>query len=494
MHSIITGRLRSGNLKTWAFAATMGILTIACDKVPLLAPAASTITVTSNNSTVQANGTAEIRATVLEASGTPVQNGTTVSFTTNLGALSPNEARTINGVATVQFVGNGQSGTAEISAISGGAKVAAALKLAVGSAAATRVVVTASPNQISSGGLSTITARVTETGGNPLSGVSVSFSTDNGSLSSTVANTSASGEAQVTLTATRDATVTAAAAGLSGTVKVTVGSLPDIVIASSTPSPVERQSVSFTVTITPGASTETFQGLVVDFGDGQTSGPLSGTSQSVSHVYDSSGTYTVAATGSTTTGNTKRATTVTNVSPRTPLSFTLRASPNPATVGVLTNLTATFQGSPSNVSRYDWAFGDGTTATTAGNTTNHVYATSGTKTARVTVRTSDGNSGSSSTQVVVAPVATLNVNLTASDNPTKVGDLTKFTASFDSGTQPSNISGYDWDFGDGTAIRTTTGKETNHVYTESRTWTARVTVRTSDGNTGTGRTEVVVKE
>ena len=471
----------------------MGILTVACDKVPLLAPAASTITVTSNSSTVQANGTAEIRATVLEASGTPVQNGTTVSFTTNLGALSPSEARTINGVATVQFVGNGQSGTAEIRAISGGAKVAAALKLAVGASAAARVVVTASPNQITAGGVSTITARVTETGGNPLSGVSVSFSTDGGSLSSTVASTSASGDAQVTLTATRDATVTATAgagAGLSGTVKVTVGSQPDIVIASSTQSPVEGQNVSFTVTITPGASTESFQGLVVDFGDGQTSGPLSGTSQTVSHVYDSSGTYTVAATASTTTGNTKRATTVINVSPRTPLSFTLSASPNPTTVGVLTNFTATFQGSPSNVSRYDWAFGDGTTTATAGNTTNHVYKTSGTRTARVTVRTSDGNSGSSSTQVVVAPVTPLNVNLTADTNPTKVGALTKFTASFD-GTQPSNVSGYDWDFGDGTT-RTTTGKETNHIYKDDGNKTASVTVRTSDGNTGTGKTEVVV--
>ncbi len=409
MHSIITGRLRSGNLKAWAFAASMGILTIACDKVPLLAPAASTITVTSNSSTVQANGIAEIRATVLEASGTPVQNGTTVSFTTNLGALSPTEARTINGVATVQFVGNGQSGTAEISAISGGAKVAAPLKLAVGAAAATRVVVTASPNQISSGGVSTITARVTETGGNPLSGVVVSFSTDSGSLSSTVASTSPSGEAQVTLSATRDATVTAAAGtgpGLSGTVKVTVGSQPDIVIVSSPPSPVERQNVNFFVTITLGASTETFQGLVVDFGDGQTSGPLSGTSQNVSHVYDSSGTYTVAATGFTTTGNTKRATTVISVGERTPLNFTLTATPNPTKVGDLTTFSVTFEGTgaPNNVSRYDWSFGEpGATATTTGRQTSYVYKTSSTKTARVTVRTTDGNSGNGQTQVIVGP-------------------------------------------------------------------------------------------
>ena len=104
MISITTGPIRSGNAKVWAIVACVGIVTSSCDKVPLLAPQQSTITVSSNTSTVQANGTAEIRATVIEQSGTPVQNGTTVTFTTNLGALSPTEARTVNGVATVQFV------------------------------------------------------------------------------------------------------------------------------------------------------------------------------------------------------------------------------------------------------------------------------------------------------------------------------------------------------------------------------------------------------
>ena len=93
----------------------------ACDKLPLLAPQESTITLSTASTVVQANGTTEIRATVLESSGTPVQNGTTVTFTTNLGTLSPVDARTLNGVATARFVANGQSGTAAIKAISGGA-------------------------------------------------------------------------------------------------------------------------------------------------------------------------------------------------------------------------------------------------------------------------------------------------------------------------------------------------------------------------------------
>ena len=60
--------------------------------MPLLAPQASTITLSTASTVVQANGTTEIRATVLEASGTPVQNGTTVTFTTNLGAVAGRRA------------------------------------------------------------------------------------------------------------------------------------------------------------------------------------------------------------------------------------------------------------------------------------------------------------------------------------------------------------------------------------------------------------------
>ena len=86
MHSIITGLDRSGNLRIWALAALVAVLSVACDKLPLLAPQASTITLSTASSVVQANGATEIRATVLEPSGTPVHNGTTVTFTTNLGA------------------------------------------------------------------------------------------------------------------------------------------------------------------------------------------------------------------------------------------------------------------------------------------------------------------------------------------------------------------------------------------------------------------------
>jgi PKD repeat protein len=404
MISIITGLRPLRNLKVWATIACLASVASACDKMPLLAPQESTITLSSNSTIVQANGTAEIRATVLEKGGIAVQNGTTVTFTTNLGALSPNEARTVNGVAMVQFVANGQSGTAQIGAISGGAK-AENITLAVGSAAAGRVVVTASPSQIPAGGSSVITATLTDTNGNPLNGVQVAFSSDAGTLSNTLVATNFAGQAQVTLTTSRDATVTAnsggtGAAGPSGSVKVTVTSTPDLTITSSTTNATEGQAVNFNVTVS-GTGSESFQSIVVDFGDGTTSGILSGTSQSVSHVYESSGTFTVAATGTTPSGNTQRATSVITVAEREVVNVTITRSP---TDTINTNEVVTFTASTNatNVRSYSWNFGDGQTFS-GSSQVSHTYTTTGRKTVTLTVTTTDGNRGVGQIQFVVEP-------------------------------------------------------------------------------------------
>ena len=156
----------------------------ACDKVPLLAPTQSTITLSVSSTAMGVNGTAQVIATVTEQSGTPVQNGTLVTFTGSLGAFDPPEAETVNGKATTTFRSNGESGTAKIGAVSGGAK-ATELDLRIGGAAAEQVVVRAEPTTIpATGGNAQIVASVTDISGNPLAGAPVVFSADNGVLSS----------------------------------------------------------------------------------------------------------------------------------------------------------------------------------------------------------------------------------------------------------------------------------------------------------------------
>ncbi|HTL00885.1 MAG TPA: Ig-like domain-containing protein [Vicinamibacterales bacterium] len=419
MPSITTGRRASKNLAVWgALLALAAIGAAGCDKVPLLAPSGSTVTLSTSSSIVQANGAAEIRATVLESSGTPVQNGTTVTFSTNLGTMSPAEARTVNGVATAQFVPNGQSGTAKIVATSGAAKADTTsnpLTISVGSAAASRVLVTAAPSRISAGGISTITATVTDTNGNALSGITVAFTTNNGAVTSVAGTTNASGQASTSVTTSKDAIVTATVGGssgtttVSGTVTVTVGVLPTLAFGTVTPAnPTPGQNVTIPLTVTTTGATDAFQNVTVNFGDGSSRslGPLSG-STSVSHAYLSDGVYTVTATGVGSNGDQTQAITQVAINPRTPVGITLTATPNPTTRNTLVTFTAAFDGTvPANISGYDWNFGDGSTRHTTGRSTQYAYpavSPAGGYSATVDVDTTDGNSGNAQTQVIVNP-------------------------------------------------------------------------------------------
>src|SRR5438067_542045 len=85
--------------------AVISALAAACEKVPLLAPTGSTITLTSSTPVLSANGTAQIVAQVIESAGTPPHSGTHITFTTSLGTIQPSDAETdINGRAIVTFI------------------------------------------------------------------------------------------------------------------------------------------------------------------------------------------------------------------------------------------------------------------------------------------------------------------------------------------------------------------------------------------------------
>ena len=95
---------------TSALAIVLAMLLAACDKVPLIAPSGSAITLSANSTTVPTNGTVGLTAFVIESGGTPVQNGTSVRFTTTLGTITPSDAQTANGVAVATFNAGANSG------------------------------------------------------------------------------------------------------------------------------------------------------------------------------------------------------------------------------------------------------------------------------------------------------------------------------------------------------------------------------------------------
>jgi adhesin/invasin len=238
---------------------------------------------------------------VIESSGTAVQNGTVVTFTTTLGIISPAEARTNNGKVTVRLTGDGRSGTARVVAFSGGNQ-SEALELPVGGAAASNIVLTASPSSVpAAGGSVTLSAIVRDADGNSLAGVPVTFSTTAGTLSQSSVTTDANGQATTRLTTTREATVTAVAGAQTADVTVSVTGAPTVSVTASPATPAIGEPVTFTIEVTPATDGAPVQSISIDYGDGHRQS-LGTSSTTASHIYEEDDTYTVKVTVRDTTG------------------------------------------------------------------------------------------------------------------------------------------------------------------------------------------------
>jgi PKD repeat protein len=454
------------------------LLTVGCQKVPLLAPSGSTITLIASATALPINGTADLIAQVIEPSGTPPQHGTRITFSTTLGSIQPFEAETdIAGRAAVKFLAGGGSGTATITAISGGASASGsnAVKIAIGAAAVASISASASPGTVpASGGTSTITAKIGDSSGNPLAGVPVTFTADNGSLSASVVTSDAAGVAQATLTTnkTTKVTVTAGVATPStgtgsigatvqtATVTVNVNAASTIADgAASPPNPAVGQAVTFPITFTQNANGSPVARVVVDFGDG-TSQTINGQPSAVTHVYFSPGSYTVRVTAIDTFGDTANGTGSVTVTPKPQLVVTISATtPNP-TAGMPTSFTIAATPTTGNaITSVTVDFGDGTKGTLPGNTTSvqHVYTTGGTYAVTAVATDSSGATGSASTVIFVgsAPVASFTVTPAS---PTR-GQPAQFDGS--ASTSSRTIVSYAWTFGDGT---TGSGVTVSHTY------------------------------
>jgi hypothetical protein len=369
----------------------------ACDSVPLTAPSGTTIRLFTNAQMLPLNGTAEITASVLEAGGNPVQNGTVVTFTASLGTISPADAKTTDGGrVTVVFNAGSQSGTAVINAFSGLSSTSGgtttttgttatttagtAVSIVIGAAAAKTVTVTASPSTVSQlGGTSSITAVVVDSNNNGLPSVPVTFSTDQGSLSQVAVLTNSSGIATSVLTTTQPASVTASVGALTSTVKIATTLAPTMTITlpASTSTPTVGLATPLSVTVTPGTLGNSVQSpirnVTVDFGDGTTAnlGGASGTF-SVQHVYLTPGTFTVSGFAIDSAGQTASVSVPLVVFPAVPFTMTVNAATG--RVGIPVTMTALPNAGAPAIISFTWDFGDGTPpVTTIVGTVSHIY-------------------------------------------------------------------------------------------------------------------------
>lgn len=403
-------------LRLYLVAIATVVLVVACDRVPLTSPTGTSIVLSIERNILPLNGQTTVRAVLTESAGTPVHNGTMVTFQPSIGRTEPVEAPTVNGIATVTYFAGGISGTGFIHAFSGGARTGSGnsssggVEVRIGAAAAGSIAVSATPNSVSqSGGTVTISALVLDSGNNALPGVSVLFTTSNGSLSSTTALSDSNGVARTQLTTQTTATVTAIAGAAKGETQVTVSAAPNVTIAGADTG-TEGVPYAFTVTFPAVANTPARQvaSLTVDFGDGtqETRTNITG-SAGFSHTYSRPGGYTIMATAVDVGGNTGIASKAITIAPATLPTVTMSVTPNPvpSSANGLTSITVTASstGAPlrSVVVRNMTSGGEVIYSGTGGGTFAHRFGGTGTYTIQATATDANGNSGNTTTVVVV---------------------------------------------------------------------------------------------
>jgi hypothetical protein len=526
-------RFRPGVLGS--VVALLVFVTVACEKVPLLAPSGSTITLTSAVTALPVNGTAQIYAQVIEPSGTPPHSGTQVTFTTTLGTIQPANAETdSNGQVAVTFSAGNSNGTAMITAISGGVSASgtSAIKIAVGTAAVGRVALSANPTIVpANGGTTVVTAQVFDINGNALPNAPVSFTTTAGTLDNTLVTTNATGSASAKLTTANTATVTATvgstgstSSGGTGTgggtgttpgtgttstptsasVTINVAGAPTLVITLPTTAPSAGLPATYTFAVTAATTNgAAIRDVTVDWGDGsiQDLGAVTG-SAVVSHTYRAAGAYTIRATVTDANGYS-----VPVVSSVTVLPTTIPITLTPPTTQPGAGVPTTFTIAPGTLPtgdairnvHIDW--GDGSSAQDLGSITGstpvtHVFAVAGTYTVTATITDTAGNTNTVSTTVTVIVTANPTVIITlqsvspSSGHPATATFQLQVTAPTGVNIQDATIT---WGDGASQDLGGLSGTTTlQHTYTAAGSYSVTVNVKDSLNRTTTGTTSVTI--
>lgn len=252
-----------------------------CDRPVPVAPEGSTLTITANPTKIQIFGQSRITILARKLDGTPVNGGTEITLSTNLGEIEELVETNSSGVALATLRGDGRVGTATVQAFSGAAGEAT-IDIEVGSLAAF-MELTAQPSLIPrDGGTATLRAQAFDDDGAPLLGAFISFRSEIGTLASGGASqqTDESGAVTDTLTVTRNDIssltdsfflVTATTSGTGGapieeSLEIDIGGTPASMFFQATPTTIPQTggSVELLAGVRDGAG-DPLPGILVNF-------------------------------------------------------------------------------------------------------------------------------------------------------------------------------------------------------------------------------------
>ncbi len=220
-----------------------------------------------------------------------------------------------------------------------------------------------------------------------------------------------------------------------------------------------------------------------NFGDGGTA-----TLQNPTHVYDSTGTYTVSLTVSNTAGSdieTKPNLIVVSQAP-VPPTAEFSGTPRSGVVPLPILFTDLSTAGTSPITTRSWDFGDGSTSTATNPA--HIYTTPGSYTVVLSVSTAAGTDTESKASYIVAsaqPTAP-----TADFSAFPLAGFVPLGVSFtdQSLTGGSPITSWAWNFGDG---GTSTLQNPSHTYTTPGTYTVSLATTNSVGSDDTTKVNLI---
>ncbi len=288
---------RSAALAGLALFLASGLF-LACGEGTPVAPSTALMRISAYPTRIDIRGTSTVTVNVYRTNGNPVNPGTEVRLSSNLGLVDQVVYTNDDGVAQGKLKGDGRVGTATISAFSGAVEPVT-VDIAVGQLAASMSFQVTPSSVPEIGGTLDLLALVRDDESQPLQGATVNFRSEVGTLESggRFLLTNALGEAEDVLTVTAadlqnigedNFTVTAEVGGAGGSIisrdfSVGIQRRP---LASFT-FQVVGNTVTFNDTSTGGPTSWTW-----DFGDNT---PVS-TQRNPVHTYSGPGSYVVSLT------------------------------------------------------------------------------------------------------------------------------------------------------------------------------------------------------